>query len=208
MEAVVEPIAKAKRWRRWIIFAAVLLCLYFFLPLMLHFSASLLIRRDPLQPADIVVALGGGVPCMRQDYAVELYQQGLAKKIVINGLAAEWGTDTEKTVRQHFINLGVPESDLVFAGDTGNTRAEAELLAHMMRKNGWKSAIIVTDPYHTRRATYTCERAASDLQFLAAPVSEKISSWKQDRWWTRRGDVWLTIREFVAWGNTLVGGLR
>ena len=35
--------------------AAVFLCLYFLLPMFLHFLASRLIRQDTLQPADIVV---------------------------------------------------------------------------------------------------------------------------------------------------------
>ena len=156
--------------------------------MILNFLASLLIRQDALQSADIVVALGGGTPCLRQDYAAEIYRQGLARKLLISGLPVVWGAGAEKTVRQHFINLGIPDTDLVFADDTGNTLVEAETIAQLMRAKGWKSALVVTDQFHTRRATYSCERAAPDLTFYAAPLPDRISLWKHTRWWTRRGD--------------------
>jgi len=29
--------------------------------------------------------------------------------------------------------------------------------------------------------------------------------WEPHAWWSRRGDVYLTVREFVSWANTLAG---
>lgn len=190
------------------ILATVFVSLYFFLPIALEFLASLLVRQDPLQPSDIVVALGGGRPCQRPHHAIDLYRRGLARKVVISGLADVWGPDAKKVTRESLINLGASESDLIILDDTLNTRKEADILTDLMRKNGWQSALIVTDPYHVRRARYTMQQAAPDLAFYAAPVPPGPAVWSAKRWWTRRSDMWLTVREFAAWINTLVGGLR
>lgn len=200
--------SRTTRWRRWVIVAAALLLGYLFLPVLLNFLASCLVRQDPLQPADVVIAMGGGMPCYRPQYAVELYRQRLAPKVVVSGLPAEWGDDAQKQTQRALMNFGAAEADIIFVDDTLNTRREADGLVELMRAQGWKSALIVTDPYHTRRATYTLEKAAPDLKFYAAPVPQGAGIWSSQRWWTRRGDVYSTLRELIAWANTLVGGLR
>ena len=199
---------KATRWRRWFLLATALLLLYFLLPLTLNWLATCLVRQDPLQSADVVIAMGGSTPCLRPRYAVELYRQRLARKVVISGLPVEWGEAAQKETRQSLVNFGATEADIVFADDTLNTRREADALVQLMREQGWKSALIVTDPFHTRRATYTFEQAAPDLIFYAAPLPAGAGVWSPNRWWTRRGDMYYTVRELIAWGNTLAGGLR
>src|SRR5581483_7791301 len=87
-------------------------------------------------------------------------------------------------------------------------RVEYHLLAQLMRERGLKSAIVVTDPFHSRRALHTIERAASDLTFYSSPVPPGPTVWRPERWWARRGDMYLTVREGIAWANTLLGGLR
>ena len=189
-------------------FVAACLLLYFLLPLTLNFLASCLVRRDSLTSSDIAISLGGGRDCLRHLYAAELYRRGLAKKVVLTGLNFTQGDGEEKTARRYLTNLGVAEADIVLLKNMYNTRKEAEALAQLMREQGWKSALIVTDPYHTRRARYTIQRASPELLFFAAPLPAGPHVWQPERWWTRRGDMYATVREGLAWANTLVGGLR
>ncbi len=191
-----------------ILFAAACLLLYFLLPLILNFLASCLVRQDVLTPSDIVISLGGGRDCLRHLYAAELYRQGLAKKVVLTGLNFTQGDGEEKVTRRYLTNLGVAEADIVALKNMYNTRREAGAVAQLMREQGWKSALIVTDPYHTRRARYTIQRAGPELTFVAAPLPAGPHVWQPKRWWTRRGDMYSTVRESLAWANTLVGGLR
>ena len=185
-----------------------LLLLYFLLPVALNFSASLLIRQDPLQPADVVIAMGGGQHCLRVQHAAELYRQGFGRKLLLSGIEAFDGNAAEEKVRQQAVNLGVPAADILLVTNTFNTRTEADKLATLMRQQGWKSALIVTEPSHTRRAHYTLQHAAPDLIFAATPVpAEWPGVWHAERWWTRHSDTRHTIREALAWINTLVGGL-
>ena len=210
--SIMEEAAQLKPQRNWrrrgALLAIALLCLYFLLPITLNFLARLLIRQDPLQPADVVIAMGGGQHCLRLQYAAELYRKGLGHKLLLSGVEAFDGNAAEEKVRQQAVNLGVPAADIFIVTNTFNTRTEADKLAILMRQQGWKSSIIVTEPSHSRRAHYTLQHAAPDLMFAAAPVpAEWPGVWRAERGWTRHSDTRHTIREFLAWINTLVGGL-
>jgi uncharacterized SAM-binding protein YcdF (DUF218 family) len=198
-----------QNWRRRAgVFAATLLLLYFLLPLTLNFLAGLLIRQDPLQPNDIVIAMGGGQHCLRLQHAADLYRKGFGRKLLLSGIEAFEGTAAEEKVRQQAVNFGVPAADILIVTNTFNTRTEADKVAALMRQQGWKSALIVTEPSHTRRAHYTLQHAAPDLMFSATPVpAEWPGVWRAERWWVRHTDTRHTIREALAWLNTLLGGL-
>ena len=185
-----------------------LLFLYFLLPLTLTFLAGLLVRQDPLQPADIVITMGGGQHCLRLQYAAELYHKGLGRKLLLSGIESFEGSDEEEKVRQQAVLLGIPAADIFIVTNTFNTRAEAEKLTTLMRQQGWRSAIIVSEPSHTRRAHYSLQHAAPDLTFYASPgPAQWPGVWRAERWWTRHSDTRNTVREVLAWVNTLVGGL-
>lgn len=85
----------SKRWFQRLLFcAAILIALYFPLPFLLNSLAHVLIRRDALQPADVVIALSGDARYEREKYAAELYRRGLARKIFVGGLPIAWGLHT------------------------------------------------------------------------------------------------------------------
>ncbi|MBL8207602.1 MAG: YdcF family protein [Blastocatellia bacterium] len=200
---------KATRWRRWIFVVTALLLLYFLLPVALNWLAACLVREDPLRPADVVIAMGGGRHCLRLHYAAELYRQGLGRKLLLSGIESFEGGDAEENVRQQAVSSGVPAGDIFILTNTFNTRTEADLLTELMQQHGWKSALVVSEPSHTRRAHYTLQQSAPEFQFTAHPVpADRPGVWRAERWWTRHSDTRYTIREFLAWGNTLAGGLR
>jgi uncharacterized SAM-binding protein YcdF (DUF218 family) len=203
--------SKPKRnwWRRGAILTIALLLLYFLLPFTFTWLASWLVRTDPLQPTDIVIGMGGGQHCLRVQYAAELYRKGFGRKLLLSGIEAFESSEAAEKVRQQAINFGVPATDIVILTNTFNTRVEAANIAALMRQQGWQSAIVVTEPSHMRRAHYTLQHAASDLQFSAAPVpADWPGVWRAERWWTRHADTRHTMREALAWINTLAGGLE
>ncbi len=199
----------SKPWFRRLSFcAAILIALYFLLPLFLNSLAQSLIRRDALQPADAVIALSGDARCEREKYAATLYRQGLVRKIFVGGLPVAWGVHTGDAAKRFLVQQGIPAEDVIVLKDPWNTRIEADLMVQQMRQNGWHSVLVVTDMFHSRRAMYTIEAVAHDLQLLSQPLPPEQSGWQPERWWTRRADVWLTMRESLSWINTLAGGWR
>ncbi len=192
-------------WKRGItIGAATVVALYFLLPSALSAVAGSLIRTDAPTRTDAVIALAGDPRSLREQKAAELYKQGLAGKVVVSGIPLAWGAHTGEAARSYLLRLGIPASDVFVLKESWNTRREATGFALLMRRHGWQSAILVTSPFHSRRARYTFQRAAPDLNFFSAPVPAQPPEWRPERWWARRGDMGITVREFFAWGNTLL----
>jgi uncharacterized SAM-binding protein YcdF (DUF218 family) len=195
-----------KFWKTLIVIVSCVVAGYFLFPVALNSAAGLLIRHDQVIRADVIVALGGDKRCAREKRAAELYQQKLADKVIVSGVQYPWGIHTGEAAKRYLIRLGIPERDVLIIRDTWNTRAEARVLDTLMREHGWRTAIIVTSPFHSRRAMYTVEKISPDLAFYSSPVPAQAPEWRPVGWWKRRNDAFLTTREFISWINTLVNG--
>jgi uncharacterized SAM-binding protein YcdF (DUF218 family) len=202
----VDFIRRTKRIKLLLVASVCVLLAYFLAPVIFNKSARWLIREDQLVRSDLIVALGGDHRSNREKRAAELYHQGWGRKVVVNGLQFAWGIHTGEAAKRYVMSLGVPEADILIIRDTLNTRAEAREIEKLMRERDWHSAIIVTSAFHSRRAMFTIEKEASDLTFYSSPVAPVAPEWQPDRWWSRRGDVFVTSRELVSWVNTLAGG--
>jgi uncharacterized SAM-binding protein YcdF (DUF218 family) len=197
--------------RKWVIalsLTALAVTIYFVLPFALNAAARSLIRADTLYNSDVVIALGGDARCLRERSAADFYHKGLATHVIVSGVPYGWGIHTGEAAKRYVLSLGVPADKVTVLLDSWNTRREAIQVARLMQENGWRSAILVTSPFHSRRATYTLERYAPGFRFASAPLPAEPPEWQPDRWWSRRGDMGFTVREFLSWGNTVVGGLQ
>ncbi len=188
--------------------AVVVLCALAAMPWMLDASAASLVREDAISRADVVVALSGDARGLRERRAVDLFRAGMAGELVVSGRVYRDGVDSAEAAREFVVSAGVPPGNVFELRGATNTRQEADLLARLMAAKRWRSAIVVTAPYHSRRALFTCERAAPAVRFVSSPVPARAPEWRPSRWWTRRGDAGTTLREILAWANTLAGGLQ
>jgi uncharacterized SAM-binding protein YcdF (DUF218 family) len=198
--------SRSRRARVLLIVSVCLLAVYFLTPVLLNKAAEELIREDRLVKSDVIVALAGDYRCNREKRAAELWRQGWADNVVVSGMSYPWGFHTGEAARIYVVSLGVPEEKIYMICETLNTREEARALDDLMRERGWNSAIIVTSAFHSRRATYTVERASPGRSFYSAPVPTGSPEWTPRAWWSRRDDVYVTVREFASWANTLAGG--
>jgi uncharacterized SAM-binding protein YcdF (DUF218 family) len=188
-----------------------LLSLYFCLPVFLTAIARQLQRDDgahmrlPENGVDLIVALGGSLRCERELYAADLFKQGWGAYLSVSGVPMGDYGHTADSLRRSVIAANIPPERVVMVRDQFNTRTEARRTVELMRQRGWRRAIIVTSAFHSRRAVYTFERAAPELQFFSFPVPQTDREWRAERWWSRRRDALMTVREFISWLNT---GLR
>jgi uncharacterized SAM-binding protein YcdF (DUF218 family) len=189
-----------------LIVSACLSAVYFLTPVLLNEVAEGLIREDSLVKSDAIVAMGGDNRCNREKRAAELWRQGWGDYVVVSGISYAWGFHTSEAARRYVMSLGVPGEKIFMISETLNTRAEARALDDLMRERGWNSAIVVTSAFHSRRATYTIERAAPGRSFYSSPVPAGSPEWTPRAWWSRREDVYVTAREITSWANTLMGG--
>lgn len=195
---------------RWKLFGGglALALFYICLPVVFTAAARQLQRDDGARlngSVDLIIALGGSLRCERELYAADLFKQGRGAYLSVSGVPAGSYGHTADSLRRSVVAASIPPERVLMVRDQFNTRTEARRAVAMMRQRGWRRAIIVTSAFHTRRALYTFEREAPDLQFFSFPVPPTEREWKAERWWSRRRDALMTVREFMSWVNT---GLR
>lgn len=147
-----------------------------------------LVRRDDLQPADVIHAVAGGNEDDRTDHAIQLYKQGYGKRIFFTG---GWCTFHNLYHGQHGRELalqqGVPlEAIAVDDFPVTSTYEEVARLKEFIAQSQppIRSVIVVSDAYHTRRAHWTTRRVLGDeIRVQTAPVPFELSSYRR-RWWT------------------------
>ncbi|GAA4629370.1 hypothetical protein GCM10023196_049840 [Actinoallomurus vinaceus] len=90
----------------------------------------------------------------RLTHALELYRQGVAPRIVTVGGNIPGDHFTEAGTGRHWLNhQGVPLSALHAVPIGNDTRQSIVAVGKELRDHGWKSAVIVTDPWHEFRST-------------------------------------------------------
>lgn len=116
--------------------------------------------KQALHPADAIVVFGAaeyaGRPSpvlrARLDHAYDLYAKHLAPVIITTGGAAEDPSYSEGGVgHDYLMRRGVPERNLIAETLGTDTAHSAERLGVIMRANGMKSCLAVSDEYHVFR---------------------------------------------------------
>ncbi len=168
------------RWMMRLALATVVgFLLIFETPLVWYIAEPLRVQQE-IRPADVIVVFSGGVGESGQadesyqervKQAIELYNQGLAPKILfISGFTRTFHeADLMVALAK---NLGIPASDLSTEILVTNTYDYVLQVRETARRKGWHRLLLVTSPYHTRRADLTFRRNAPELTVFQAPVSE------------------------------------
>lgn len=116
--------------------------------------------KQEVHPADAIVVFGAaeysGHPSpvlrARLDHALELFHRGVAPVIITTGGAAADPNFSEGGVgRDYLMRHGVPERSLIAETQARDTSESAERVAVIMRANGLRSCIAVSDAYHVFR---------------------------------------------------------
>ena len=123
---------------------------------------------DETRRADAIIVLGsavwpGGRPSpslsARIQHAISLYRDGTSLNLILCGGIGGNPPSEAQVMRQIAVSAGVPEIAIVL-DDT--SRSTEESIAHakqIMREHNWRTALIVSAPYHLLRA----ETIARDL---------------------------------------------
>ena len=90
--------------------------------------------------------------------AKRIYDAGLVKKIVTVGAGAPGDRYTEaRAGRIWLIQNGVSRNNAIEIGQGRDTIQSVKAFTDYFKKNNVKNIVIVTDPYHCKRATYVSE---------------------------------------------------
>ncbi|HEV8320434.1 MAG TPA: YdcF family protein [Myxococcota bacterium] len=146
-------------------------------------------------PADVIVALGGGLydggapsrsTAERVRAAVRLWGEGWAPALLMSGGRAVAGVSEAQAMGRAAESAGVPRARITLEQSSLNTFENARYSASFMRARGQKRAILVTSPSHLRRSLAVFRGAGVEvLGFHDADA---------------RDDLYQAAREVVALG--------
>ena len=196
--------------------------------LAVRYAGRLLVVNDPLpHSADAIVILAGSIPD-RVLEAVDLYNAGIAPRIVVTrerplpgtpllaarGVRMPDGAEQTVFVLRH---LGVPGGvPLVLQRRTFSTASEARTIARYAYRHRLRRLLVVTSRSHTRRARLILRRALGPGVALAVRAS-RYDPFPADRWWHVRHQAKVVLREYQQlahhwlrerWSIQPCGGLR
>lgn len=151
--------------------------------------------QDQLRQADAIVAISGGETGTRANEAIELYKKGLAPRIIFSGAALDPSSPSNAATMAHQARqAGVPASDILLEEASTNTRENAVDVAAIMHDKDIKSIILVTSPYHQRRAYITFRRALGP-NLTIINHSSLDQNWRRSHWWETAYSRSLTLAE-------------
>jgi uncharacterized SAM-binding protein YcdF (DUF218 family) len=163
-------------------------------------GARFLITEAPLEKADAIVVLGGSANYRERAHeAARLLAEGRSQRILItnDNMRGPWSSVEQRNPYfyersvEELEKTGVPANTIdVLMTPVGGTHEEAELVKRYATEHGFRSLLIVTSAYHSRRALWTFSRVFRDsgIQLGLRPVNPGEDSPRPATWWlTARG---------------------
>lgn len=158
-------------------------------------AARFLVVRSPLSHADAIVVLSGSAAHVeRAQWAAQLYKNGLAPKIILtnDNQQGGWSEAEQRNPfyfersRDQLLASGVPKEAIeIRLEPVSSTYQEAELIRAVLPEYRLKSLVLVTSPYHSRRALWTFRRVldSAETQIGIEPVAVNAKSPPPATWW-------------------------
>ncbi len=163
-------------------------------------------RRDQTQPADCAIVLGAAVwPGERPSATLRartlragrLYRDGLVRHLVLTGGVGDWPPSEAEVMRRILAAQGVPESAMLLEEQATTTRESARYCAALLRREGWQTALLVSDPWHLPRSLRLFRREG--VRVLACPAFGSPTWTHLDRrlYYTLREAAGLAVQRLV-----------
>lgn len=157
------------------------------------------------EKADAIVAVSGGYTSVRAAEAISLYQNGWGDYLIFSGAARdETGPSNAEVMKQQALQAGVPESVIIVEDLSRTTHQNAEQTQEILDQYHIQRLIVVTSPYHQRRAGLEFAKRVGDGVTIVNHPAADDPDWPWYWWATPRG-WWLAGGEVVKIAATHAG---
>lgn len=174
----------------------------------LQFGGRLLVAPDPLPArAEAAVVLAGSATASeaRRAEALRLLQQGRVENVLLDvGKVSLWGEWVPDLARRHLLNTFGQEAAARVALCEMNADSTAEELLALrgcLHERGWRSVVLVTSNYHTRRVRLIARRTLDNPSLTFAVHGVADGDFEAETWWRRRryAKTWLEETTKLLW---------
>jgi uncharacterized SAM-binding protein YcdF (DUF218 family)/glycosyltransferase involved in cell wall biosynthesis len=147
---------------------------------LLWWSARPLFLEAPPTQADAIVVFAGGVgesgkagggAQERLARAVELYRAKYAPVLILSS-GYVYSFQEASVMRALAIDQGVPDSAIVLEQRATNTLQNVKFVNDILRDRHWTRILLVSSPYHMRRALLVWKKQAPEVQVVPTPVEQ------------------------------------
>jgi uncharacterized SAM-binding protein YcdF (DUF218 family) len=179
-----------------VVFCAIL---YFARGPILRVIGETWVVEDPLEKSDAIIVLSDdNFYADRAAHAADLYRHGWAPLVVASGRKLRPYAGVGELMQHDLIERDVPKDKIItISHNADNTREEAQILLRQAMEHKWRSVIIVTSNYHTRRARYIFLRVFP--QEIGVTVSgANDGSFDPEHWWQSRLGLKELTREWAG----------
>jgi len=137
---------------------------------------------DGAAPADVILVLGcpsldhgqlSACVQVRAHHAADLYRRGLARQIILSGGQTGPGPPEAVALAGVLAADGVPAAAITLEAQARDTVENIAASRVLMRAHGWRTAILVTEPHHIRRALLIARDAG--LAVVPSPATTSPS---------------------------------
>ena len=142
--------------------------------------AAPLALTEPAAPADAIVVFaagtgesghaGGGYQ-ERLRQAIDLYKAGQSRYLVFSS-GFVYSFREAEVMRDVAVAQGVPASAIVLEQRSKSTYDMVTEVHAILRDHQWRSILLVTSPYHERRATLVWRKAAPEVRVIPTPPAQ------------------------------------
>lgn len=165
------------RMAQGVVALAVLSLVLFQTNLIWRAAAPLQLSATPA-PADAIVVFAGGVgesgragggAQERLKRAVDLFTSGYAPRMIFSS-GYVYSFREAEVMRALAIDQGIPASAIVLEQKAANTYENVRFVDDILRQHHWSRVLLVSSPYHMRRAMLVWRRQAPDVAVVATPA--------------------------------------
>lgn len=152
-------------------------------------------RQDQRPASDAIVVLGAsqydGRPSpvfeARLRHAADLYADGVAPTVVTVGGNQPGDNYTEGGSGARWLTeAGVPEERIVAIGEGSDTLESLELVSVAFNERGWRTAVIVSDPWHSLRSRVMAEDFGMEAATSPARSGPAVLERQTQLWYITR----------------------
>jgi uncharacterized SAM-binding protein YcdF (DUF218 family) len=136
---------------------------------------------------DAVIVLGAAVvapgvpgPALRRrvDHAVRVFLERKAAHLVVSGGIVTCPPAEALMMREIAVSKGVPEERVIVEDRSRNTFENAVYTGRIIRDQGWRDIVLVTDAFHIQRALYVFHRLGLPAVGAKVPRQPETPRWE------------------------------
>lgn len=160
----------------------------------------------PIERSEAIVVISGDEDLARFREGLRLYRLGWGRVLIFSGAARDTLVSNAEVMRDLAVRAGVPERDILVDPEGADTLGNARNTRKLMEERRLSSAILVTSPYHLRRAVLTFQATFNESGVRVIGHSAPDSEWRKLTWWLSPHTRRLTLIELQKLGYIVVTG--